>query len=36
MVLGLNYNQSNNGNANLPTSVAFVQLSDIIHLNAEL
>ena len=36
MVLGLNYNQSNNGNASLPTSVAFVQLSDTIHLSAEL
>ena len=36
MVLGLSYNQANNGNANLPTSVAFVQLSDTIHINAEL
>ena len=36
MVLGLSYNNTNNGNANLPTSVAFVQLNDTIHLNAEL
>ena len=36
MVLGLNYNQVNNGGTNLPTSVAFVGLSDVIHLNAEL
>ena len=36
MVLGVNYNQSNNGGSNLPTSVKFVQLNDTIHLSAEL
>ena len=36
MVLGLSYNQANNGGSNLPTSVAFVQLSDTINLSAEL
>ena len=36
MVMGLNYNQVNNGGSNLPTSVAFVGLSDVLHLDAEL
>ena len=36
LVLGLQYNQADNSNASLPTTVKFARLSDMIHLIAEL